>query len=369
MSKFLEKNRINRVAVLSLFPISTTGGGESYTINCAKSVSLDNIECDLISPVDQGFTSDRSPNRFNQLFFHQTLLNRKCTTSYNLLLSQVLENIPTYDCVWIHQYLASPSVYDILANTHIDQQIIFTNLGYEENYYDFWARYSMMQNHLFLEISEFAAKRVKKHTDNVDYIYSGIWENAIDSYEYQAKRKGSFVSVGRVLPHKGFEIAIDALPSNSELTIIGPFQEDHYLNYLKMKSKSKQVNFIGRIIDSEKNSIIANSISLIANSVTITYQSQKFEHSELLGLVILEAIANHTLPIASDQSALREIMRALGLENLVYKQRDIKDLRAKINLVSQFNEEQYDKMVQQSLHILRENFLWDSYCKRLRDKL
>ena len=368
-----QNNVFTKVAVISLYPMSATGGGENYTFNCAKSVSIDNVECDLIAPVDHSFVGDRSQHRFDQVFVKRTILQSKVIDIQNFNFRQLLSSINSYDYIWIHQYMASASIYDLLTITNPNQKIFFTNLGFEANANEFWIRYNPFNNHLFVEISEFSQNRARKYTRNVEYVYSGIWrENlglSLDFNGYKHKQKNMLVSVGRVLPHKGFEIAIDALSYDMALIIIGTFSESDYVSYLKMRSHGKTVNFTNKIIDSEKDKIISSSLGLIANSVSRTYQNQEFEHSELLGLVIIEALANGTLPITSNQPALNEVMCVLGLDDFVYIERDVESLQSKIKLLYSLGMDEYISYLKKAVEVVKQKFLWDDYWGRVKQKI
>ncbi len=356
--------------VFSFLPVKKVGGGESYTLNCAKTISDTGIECDLIAPSTANFNQLRGSDRFESVFDITLFTGGKSslqTTEESFI--EVLTKIPSYRYVWIHQYLASPIVYDLLLATHHKQIILFTNHGFEENYGDFWIRYNKLPNHFFIEVSQYSASRTQKHTSNVSYVYAGAWKNKVDEVSNTLLDKTKqFVSVGRVLPHKAFEVAIDALTKNDSLVIIGPDCEDHYYKkFLETRARGKNVHFAGEVLSGDKDKIISNSLALIANSSSVTYNHRVFEQSELLGLIIIESIINNTLPISSSQPALKELMAVLKLNNLVYKERDYKSLNSKINLVRSLSHNEYGRLLEQAKEIIRQQFLWDNYWLRVQD--
>jgi glycosyltransferase involved in cell wall biosynthesis len=368
----MNSEKIKNVLLISLFPISSTGGGENYTLNCAKAISIDgDIECYLVAPKEGAFVGDKSRTRFHQIFTKKKLLKGKIVSETSENFKGILHEVCSYDIVFIHQYLAGIAVYDLMSLIHNKQNLILTNLGFEENSEDFWIRYQKLPNHLFLEISDYAAMRSKKYTDNVSYIYGGVWLNQLEkSYSLnKLNKKNNFVSVGRVLPHKSFEVAIDALLPEQQLVIVGPLGDESYIKYLTMKSRSKNVLITGKIISSERDSIINSSLALIANSATNTYSNHKFEHSELLGLVILEALVNNTLPITSSQAALKEVMNVLNLTTFIYPERESSDLRKLMGYVVSLSEEDYLNLIEQAKEIIKAEFLWDDYWLRLKAKI
>jgi glycosyltransferase involved in cell wall biosynthesis len=281
---------------------------------------------------------------------------------------QVLEELNTYQYVWIHQHLASSSVYDILTTARQEQVVLFTNLGFEKNSNDFWIRYEKVPNHFFIEISQYSAKLTRSYTSNVSYAYAGIWQEDLEKAQNMVhSKKDSFVSVNRVLPHKAIEVTIDALSEKDSLIVVGPSDLDPtYEKFLDLKAKGKKVDRIGAVISDVRDSIISNSIALIASSASSTYKSQSFKQSELLGLVILEAIQNNTIAITSSQPALEEVMSLLNLESFVYTERSSKDLRSKMQLVRSLPSSKYDEIIEQAKDILQQKFLWDDYWLRVK---
>ncbi|RCJ29126.1 hypothetical protein A6770_01695 [Nostoc minutum NIES-26] len=360
-----------KALIFSLLPLKKTGGGENYTLNCASSISASGIECDLISPCEREFVSDRSAGRFYRTFDIRTLIGGDISYEKQESFREILNQVAEYDFICIHQYLAGISVYDFLLLTHSKQKVIFTNLGFEENGIDFWIRYNSLPNHFFIEISEYSAYRFKKLTKNISYVYAGAWKKQLKKVPAMTfSEKNKFVSVGRILPHKAYEVAIDALNKEQTLILVGPYGEnDPYKKYLNTKSSGKNVYLSGEILSSERDNYIASSIALIANSASITYQNQKFDNSELLGLVIIEALLNNTLPITSDQPALKEVMDAIELEYFVYPERDSKYLRKILEFVISLTEEEYSKLIEKARKNVEDKFLWDNYWLRVEDKI
>jgi glycosyltransferase involved in cell wall biosynthesis len=360
-----------KALVFSLLPLKKTGGGENYTLNCAISISASGIECDLISPCEREFVSDRSAGRFYRAFNMRTLIGGDISYEKQESFRGILDQIPDYDFICIHQYLAGISVYDLLMLTHSEQKIIFTNLGFEENGIDFWIRYNNLPNHFFIEISKYSADRFKKVAKNISYVYAGAWKKQLEKISAtKFAEKNKFVSVGRILPHKAYEVAIDALNKEQTLVLVGPYGEnDPYTKYLNTKSAGKNVYLSGEVLSSERDNFIASSIALIANSASTTYQNQKFENSELLGLVIIEALLNNTLPISSDQPALKEVMDVIELKDFIYPERDSKYLRKRLEFVLGLTEEEYSNLIAKARKNVEKQFLWDNYWLRVEDKI
>lgn len=181
---------LKKAVVISLYPVSATGGGENYSLSCATAISMADIECDLIAPLDRNFIYDRSERRFHLPFIIRSFIAGSLSANSHRNFAQVLDLIPTYDYVWIHHYLATASIYDLLIITHPEQKVILTNLGFEENFHDFWIRYNYLPNNLFIEISKYSAMRTKRIIKNVRYLYAGAWKKELSiPYNVALKEK------------------------------------------------------------------------------------------------------------------------------------------------------------------------------------
>lgn len=363
--------------IVSMLSLNAVGGGENFTIQVAIAQSLSGSDCDLVYPLDNNliFSENTNQKRFQIPFCKVTYSHGQKFDSRLLTFGEVLGLMIDYKTIFIHQYLATPLTYDLINNSHPSQKILYTNNGSEQNIYDFHLRYFSLPSHWFLEISQYSADRIEKriphHQKQIHYVYGGIWKNEIRgtrelSTIIENKRNDQYISVGRVLPHKSFEIAIDACHKNEQFIIVGPLQKNSdYQKYLNLRAKFKDVTFTGTINSSEKKKLISESFVLLVNSSEITYNQEVFEQSELLGLVILEAIINGTLPITSDQSALQEVMIELELGDLIYKQRNVKDLRKKIDQVKQLSSIEYQEKIQKSIALIQKKFLWDDYSQKV----
>jgi glycosyltransferase involved in cell wall biosynthesis len=355
------------VALVSLHPVTVVGGGENYTKNCAKCIASFDGKCDLFYPV-----KDLCSGKMSHEFRCSTFSQSEDIQTFDLTFTELLNTLSGYQIVWIHQYLAYPEVYNILLSTHARQSVVFTNHGLEMNANDFWHRYEKFPNHVFLEVSDFSASRTKKYIKDAAFVYGGIWKEDLDKYSgiSSPKRTDHFVAIGRVLPHKGFEISVSALNRKQHLDVLGPKNiHSTYQKFLTILSLFKDVKFLGHVTEEQKLKVLVESTALIASSASKTISGRECENSELLGIVILEAIAAGTLPIASFQPAFKEIMTTFQLTEFLYPERDSASLRQKIEFVNRLSLEQYSHYIEKARSILAEHFLWDDYWPRVQKVL
>jgi glycosyltransferase involved in cell wall biosynthesis len=170
---------------------------------------------------------------------------------------------------------------------------------------------------LFVAQSEFGAASFKEL--NVEYIVikGPMPELQIPINISDVDSKKKFTSVGRILPHKGFEDLITAAPKNSEIVIIGNLYDVDYYNYLKEKATSlgKNVRFELSLDDEERISEVISSAAYVQTSKHIDYRGTFHAKPELLGLATLEALVLGKRSFVSKAGALNELADVHGCES------------------------------------------------------
>jgi glycosyltransferase involved in cell wall biosynthesis len=115
------------------------------------------------------------------------------------------------------------------------------------------------------------------------------------------------VSVGRILPHKGHERVIRALPAGMSLTIVGQHYDPAYLAYLQATAEGKPVSFADALDDAEVRALLHRAGVFVHASTHIDYLGRYAHKPELLGLAPLEALACGTPTLVSDAACLPEL--------------------------------------------------------------
>lgn len=120
-----------------------------------------------------------------------------------------------------------------------------------------------------------------------------------------------YAFVGRLLPHKGPHVVIEALPSNKKLVVAGQARDSDYFAELERLARGKQVEFVTDLRDEDLEPLYRSVGALVVPSVN-RYKNQSFSRPELLGLVALEALACGTPVIGSDVGGLGELLSREG---------------------------------------------------------
>jgi glycosyltransferase involved in cell wall biosynthesis len=146
-----------------------------------------------------------------------------------------------------------------------------------------------------------------------DVIYGGA-----DPYRFrpaQDVRRSGVLFVGRLTPHKGVDVLIRALPARAHLTVVGSEGHDpvpperDYPGLLRQLASGRNVRFAGAVPDERLPEIMRAASVVVLPSVERTYYGRQVGVSELLGLVLLEAMMSGTPVLASRLGGIPEIVR------------------------------------------------------------
>lgn len=114
--------------------------------------------------------------------------------------------------------------------------------------------------------------------------------------------------VGRLLPHKGIHILIEALPAQMSLRIVGETRDAEYRRSLQQLANNKDVVFEGAPADGQLRALYQASDVLVLPSVEM-FEGKRYRRPELLGLVVLESLAAGTPVIGSSVGGLAELLQ------------------------------------------------------------
>ena len=115
------------------------------------------------------------------------------------------------------------------------------------------------------------------------------------------------LAVGRIMPHKGFDRIIRALPPQLSLAIVGQPYDESYLDFLKELAIGKQVTFAISVGDAGLRSLFQKAGLFVHASTHRDYRGNFNPKPELLGLAPLEALSSGLPTIVSDAGSLPEL--------------------------------------------------------------
>jgi glycosyltransferase involved in cell wall biosynthesis len=290
--------------------------------------------------------------------------------------SDILELAGQAEVVWAHQYLGSPLLFDFVRHMAPDQPLLMTSLGFEASRHLFEQVYQPAPSHWLVEISPYALERhripgrIHRAAPG-----AGIWRTMLREPSVAASASAGpagplhICAVGRVMPHKAFEVTIEALPENAHLSIIGPARDDFYFDHLRNVPSLGKVTFLGELSETEKLEAMHACQVLVASSSYELFDGRRIDQPELLGLVLLEAVARGVLPVASDIPPFRRIMEDLGLADFLYSERDVPRLKERLEAIAASSSPAIQQRVSEAQTLLQQGYLWDDYWLRVREMI
>jgi glycosyltransferase involved in cell wall biosynthesis len=301
--------RILQVTPTYFSDASVIGGGERYVHNVCAAVTTaaqrNSARSDMLSLGRERTTIVLTPETDLHLI--------PCSPDDMLSCSgETLDAlIDTYDVVHVHQCLLSWGIF-IAARARLAGKIVLgTDHGGGEN--GLIEAYPLLggQFDMFHAQAQFATGAFLQMNTPVCVIYGPV-DETLFPLQSDTRDHTSIVMLGRVMPHKGYEQAIEALPANARLTIVGHPAEADYLSFLKARALGRQVRFEPELDDAELAQLLGWAGLYLHTGTHHDYAGDFYYKPELLGLAPLEAMSAGTPAIVSTAGALPELGRLVG---------------------------------------------------------
>ena len=122
------------------------------------------------------------------------------------------------------------------------------------------------------------------------------------------QRDGAVLFVGRLLPHKGVNYLIEALPDGMRLELVGQSYDPRYFETLRALAIGKRVEFRQDCNDAALVECYRRAVCVVLPSVYRTMYSDETAVPELLGQALLEGMACGTPTICTAVASLPEVV-------------------------------------------------------------
>jgi glycosyltransferase involved in cell wall biosynthesis len=179
----------------------------------------------------------------------------------------------------------------------------------------------------FMPLSQFAARFTPPGGNNVEILLGGA-----DLAKFKPgglPRAPKVVFVGRLLPHKGIDYLIEAVPDDVLLRVVGRPYDPVYLRFLRDLAAGKRVEFVTDADDSRMVEELQTATVTALPSVYTTRGGAVTAVPELFGLAAAEAMACSTAVIATAVGSLPEVVQH-GTTGWVVPPNDVGALRMAI---------------------------------------
>jgi glycosyltransferase involved in cell wall biosynthesis len=155
-------------------------------------------------------------------------------------------------------------------------------------------------------------------------IYGGIDQRRFRPASPTWRRGALFV--GRLLPHKGLDVLLKALPDGMTLDIVGPVLDRRYWTDLQRLAEGKAVSFHENWDDTRLIEAYQSARCVVLPSVYQDCYGQNYAVPELLGQALLEGMACGTPAICTDVGGMPEVVND-GETGYVVPPGDVQALR------------------------------------------
>jgi glycosyltransferase involved in cell wall biosynthesis len=210
-----------------------------------------------------------------------------------------------------------------------------------------------------LAVSRFSAAMFPRFSDRTTVIHGGV-----DPKRFRpgGSHEAGVLFVGRLLPHKGVDILIAALPPDTPLTVIGRAYDDRYLAHLQALAAGRTVRFVFDATDEQVAEAYRRAKVLVLPSVYRSPLGPVSSAPELLGLVLLEAMACGTPVVASAVGGTPEVVDE-GKTGFMVAPGDESALAARVGEVLR-DAGRWREMSAAGPEWVRQRFTWDSVARR-----
>jgi glycosyltransferase involved in cell wall biosynthesis len=283
---------------------SCLGGGERYPLNLARGVvasSRGGYRVELLS-----FGARAHQQRLDEGVTLRVLpVAGRVGNPLDVVSWDLPDALAGADLVHIHQVYCRCAEVGVLVAKQQRKPIVVTDhggysspLGTELGFLELVDR--------IVAYSDFGARQYRTRTPIVT-IKGGVDAARFAPPSIRPARD-RVTYVGRLLPHKGIDRLIAALPDELPLTVCGRPYHDDYFHRLQTLAQRKRVEFVIDADDETIRELYARAWANVLPSVYEDCYGNIYQAPELMGFTLLEAMCCGTPAIASRVAAMPEFI-------------------------------------------------------------
>jgi glycosyltransferase involved in cell wall biosynthesis len=280
---------------------------------------------------------------------------------FNPVSAAVLPELRKADVVHCHQQHIMMSSVSALACRAMGRRVFVSDLG--GGGWDVSAYFSTDRwYHGHLHISQYSRKVFGHHAKTWAHVIFGGVDTEKFSPDSSVPTTGTVVFAGRLLPHKGVDDLIKAVPPDMPLEIIGKPLHMRYLEDLQHLAQGKRVAFRHDCDDAALVRAYRQALCVVLPSVYRTMYGETTNVPELLGQTLLEGMACGAPVICTNVASMPEIV-ADGVTGFIVPPNDPVSLGAKLVWLREHPEEAR-KMGDAARKWVLEKFTWPAVVHR-----
>ncbi|MSU36939.1 MAG: glycosyltransferase family 1 protein [Pedosphaera sp.] len=333
------------------------GGGERYAYELARYMA-DLTPTTILSYGPQDFEEQRGPLRVRILGNPHYVRGQR---SNPLIFRRYLRQLSHADVIHCHQKSVALSSLAAAYGRFTGRPVFTSDLGgggWDISSYistDKWYR-----GHL--HISSYS-RTISGHGSApwATVIYGGV-DSSLFCPSVNPGNRRSVVFTGRLMPHKGVNDLVEAIPATLPLAIIGQPYHEEFVELLKQLSLGKNVSFLHGLNDRQLVSAYQSALCVVLPSVYKSVFGGETLVPELLGQTLLEGMACGAPVLCTDVASMPEIVRH-GIDGFVVPPNNPGALRERIVWLSEHPEEAA-KMGANGRQRILDHFVWPTVARR-----
>jgi glycosyltransferase involved in cell wall biosynthesis len=283
---------------------SYLGGGERYPLNLAKAtalsgehtvtlVSYGDVEEVLRRPLAPGVTLEVLPTARRR-------------PGAERLSWAIVEALQRADVAHIHQIFTRSGEVAFLAAKLLDKPVVVSDHG--------GASSDLGRSLGILELADrivcysaFGESLLGSHPSGIRLIRGGVDDEFFTPPAAPATRE-AVLFVGRLLPHKGVDRLIVAMPPDVPLVVCGQPYDPAYYEVLRALAVGKRVEFVTSADDRALRELYRRALAVVLPSVYVDFYGNTTPWPELMGLSLLEGAACGAPAICSRVGGMPEFV-------------------------------------------------------------
>ncbi len=232
---------------------------------------------------------------------------RASRASMDALSSRLWSEFAAFDVIHVHQSLTDFGAYACCIAASLGKTVVLTDLGGGSN--PVMLQGGMGMGDGVLSISKYAHAMIASSVRSSAIVLTGPVDTDVFRPAALPPGEPAAICVSRVMPHKGIDRIIRALPPGLKLRVVGRVYHEAYRTLLGELAAGKDVEFIH---DAGDEALIGlyhrSSVFLQASCIRDVYGNVA-PNTELMGLTTLEAMAcGLPVIVSADGGSLPELV-------------------------------------------------------------
>ncbi len=281
------------------------GGGERYPLNLAKGIAFASggeYRVEIISYSD----SSRLVKLARGVDLRLIKRAGRPQNPLDVVSWEILDAFADADVVHIHQAFTRGAEVGILAARQLGRPICVTDHGGISSTLGIEIDHLELVDRIVAQ-SQFAAAQFETGRP-ISLVLGGV-DGEVFRPPVRRPERDRILFVGRILPHKGVDVLLKALPKDLPLTICGrPYKDDYYRKIVKLCA-GKDVQIITNADDETIRGLYARAWATVLPSVYRDCYGTVWRVPELMGFTLLESMACGTPAICSRVGGMPEFIR------------------------------------------------------------